>query len=364
MNAFTTRAWLVSIGAALAIAAGCAGLTPGGSTFSPQANVQRPRDFPTPTPAPKHLYVDHYGRFYIYGLPLSASSKPQRVLTEAPDESLPPQIAVSAFGIVALVTPTEIRLYKPPIVSLTRAAAKTIVTLTPAMTEIGPSGADLTDVEFDPLGNLWLFSGLGGEISELRRPINNLTVAGLIIPFGAPGTKTAAYGVVQGRFDVGDNLYVYGQSATGAMLFKTNFPYSKPLSPTGINVAEADLVDSSQFLPSDPNPTTVILGQYFGPLASPPPQQPPPQPVNVIAQFAEPLNPFLGLFPNAIVNDIVGALAADPPRTVFYTLGAATGRLSVYPLPLTQKAKPKFSIHCLAGVARCDGKTEHLFTAP
>jgi len=364
MNALTTRLWLASIGIALAIAAGCAGVTPATDGFLARSALQRTIIAGSPSPPPGHLYVDHYGKFYGYRLPLTVSSKPQLSLVEAPDQSLPPQIAVNAYGLVAIVTPAEIRLFRPPIVSVARSKAKTIVPLTPAMTQIGPSGADLADIEFDPNGNLWLFSALGGEITELRAPVNVKSVASIVIPFGAPGTKTANYGVVQGRFDVGANLFVYGQSATSATIFKTSFPYARPLSPIGINVAQADFVDSSQFLTSYSNPVTVILGQYFGPLASPPPQQPPPQPVNVIAQFAEPLNPMLGLFPNATSNDVVGALTADAPRTVFYTLAASNGRLSVYPLPLVRNAKPKLSLACLAGVAHCDGKSEHLFLAP
>lgn len=364
MNAVPSRAWLVTIGAALAISAGCAGVTPATTTPATLPANARPALYGSPTPAPKHLYADHYGRFYEYGLPLSKLSKPQRVLTEAPDQPLPPQIAVSAYGVVAIVTPSEIRLYRPPIASLVRTAAYAIVPLTPAMTQIGASGADLADVEFDPNGNLWLFSALGGEISELRAPITKRSVASIVIPFGAVGTKSANYGVVAGRFDVNATLYVYGQSATSATLFKTSFPYARGPSPMGINVAQAYFVDSSQFLPSDQYPVTVVLGQYFGPLASPPPQQPPPQPVNVLAQFQEPLNPVAGLFPNTITNGIVGALTADPQRTLFYTLDASTGRLSVYPLPLTPKALPKLTLRCLGGVAKCDGKPEHLFLAP
>jgi hypothetical protein len=224
--------------------------------------------------------------------------------------------------------------------------------------------AVFVDAEFDPSDNLWLFSGLGGEISELVAPLRRSSVAAVIIPFGAPGTKTASYGLMQGRFDVSSNLYIYAASATNAQLFKTGFPYAKPPSPTGLNVMQADFVDSSQYLPTDPVPASLILGQYFGPLASPPPQRPPPLPVNALAQFAQPLNPVTGLFPNATVRDIVGALVADPPELLFFTLDASDGDLRAFGLPLTPHAKPKLILRCLAGRANCDGKPEHLFLAP
>ena len=37
---------------------------------------------------------------------------------------------------------------------------------------MGPSGADLMDIEYDPNENLWLFNNLGAEITELRSPIS------------------------------------------------------------------------------------------------------------------------------------------------------------------------------------------------
>ena len=51
-----------------------------------------------------------------------------------------------------------------------------------------------------------------------------------------------------------------------------------------------------------------------------------------------PLNPVQGFFPDATADTIVGALAADPPRTLFYTLDAFTGRLDVWQMPLHTKA--------------------------
>ena len=206
----------------------------------------------TPSPPPTHLYVDHNGTFFAYTLPLSESSKPLRRLVEDPGAAFPPQLAVDPFGRVAIVTAAEIRFFYPPIRSFEPSAARLTIELSPAITQIGPSGADVIDAEFDPSDNLWLFSGLGGEISELVAPFRRSSIASVVIPFGAPGTKTASYGVVQGRFDVSSNLYIYAASATGAQLFKTGFPYAKPPSPTGLNVEQADFLDSSQYLSTDP----------------------------------------------------------------------------------------------------------------
>jgi len=363
MKHATAFSWLAMLALALAGLAACGR---GTGTLVPNAApaaLAHPAAAATLTPPPKLLYADHNGTLYQYRLPLSSASRPQRALQEDPNAAFPPQIAVNAFGTIAIVTASEIRIFKPPIVSLARTKAHKIVPLTPAMTEIGPSGADVIDAEYDPRGNLWLFSGLGGEISELRAPISRTTVAAVVIPFGAPGTKTASYGVIQGRFDVNSTLYAYGQSATSASLFKTSFPYAKSMSPLdGLNIAQAAFVDSSQFLPTAPDPVSVIVGQYFGRLSSPPPQQPPPQPSNVLAQFSLPLMPVLGLFPNAVVNEVVGAVAADPPAGAFFTLDAGNGHLAVYPLPLHAHDKPKLTLRCLAGGKNCNGK--HLFLAP
>lgn len=76
------------------------------------------------------------------------------------------------------------------------------------------------------------------------------------------------------------------------------------------------------------------------------------------------LNPQLGLFPDAVVDAIVGALAADPPRQRVYTLDAADGRLKAYGLPLRSHAKAAVSLRCLAPGGGCSEKLEHLFLAP
>lgn len=365
MRSSSARAWLVALAVAAAFVAGCGQQTHAVVPNAAPATANVPSAIATLTPPPGHLYVDHNGKFYEYKLPLTASSKPLQSLNEEPGSSIPPQIAVDPHGNVAIVTPSEIRLFRKPVVSFAPDKARRIIALSPAITEIGPSGADLVDAQYDPYSDLWLFSGLGGEITELRAPVSKTSVAAVVIPFGAPGTKTAAYGVVQGRFDVNATLYVYGQAATSASLFKTSFPYAKPMSPLdGLNIAQAAFVDASQFLPSDPAPTSVIVGQYFGALATPPPQQPPPQPVNVLAQFPLPLMPVLGLFPNAIVDEVVGALAADPPARSIFTLDAADGHLSVYPLPLVAQGSPKLKIRCLAGAKNCNEKPEHVFLAP
>lgn len=356
--------WFAAFAVAAA-AAGCGQGTNAGTRDALPATIQRTSPVATLTPPPEHLYVDHNGTFSEYKLPLTKSSRPILTLREDPGSSFAPQIAVDQHGNVAIVTASQLRVFKKPIVTFFPKKAHTIVALTPAMTEIGPAGADLIDSEYDAFDNLWLFSGLGGEITELRAPVSKTSVASVVIPFGAPGTKTAAYGVVQGRFDINSTLYVYGQSATSASLFKTSFPYAKPMSPLdGLNIKQAAFVDSSQFLNSDPDPVSVIVGQYFGPLATPPPQQPPPQPVNVLAQFPLPLMPVQGLFPNAIVNEIVGAVAADPPARLVFTLDAANGHLSVYPLPLATHVAPKLTLRCLARAKNCNEKPEHLFLAP
>lgn len=359
------HAWLAAFAIVAAAAAGCGQGNRAGDLSPVPATIKRPSPIATLTPPPKHLYVDHNGMFYVYALPLTTSSRPLRTLEEEPGAAFAPQIAVDPYGNVAIVTPSQLRVFRKPIVTFAPKKAHLIVALTPAMTEIGPSGADLVDAEYDPSNNLWLFSGLGGEITELRAPVSKRSVASVVIPFGAPGTKTAAYGVIEGRFDVNSTLYVYGQSATSASLFKTGFPYAKPMSPLdGLNIEHAAFVDSSQFLSSDPDPVSVIVGQYFGPLATPPPQQPPPQPSYVLAQFSSPLMPVQGLFPNAIVDEVAGAVAADPPARLVFILDAANGHLAAYPLPLTPHVAPKLVLRCLAGLENCNEKPEHVFLAP
>ncbi len=321
---------------------------------------------PTSSPAANSLYVDHNGTFYEYRLPLSPGSKPMRTLTEWAGLGIAPVIAADQYGNVALGSPTELRFFKAPIVSFAPSRAKLRLTLTPAITEVGISGADLVDLEYDPNENLWLFNNLGAEISELRAPISQSSVAALTIGFGAPGSKTAGYtALTQGRFDVNATLYVYASNSNGhARLFKIAFPYAKPPSIVGINLAQSAFVDSSQWPPSAPNAPSLLLGQYFGQLRSPPPGVPPSPPVNVTAQFPQPFNPSVGLFPDAHLSGIAGALAADPNRASFYTLDQSVGTLNAWTLPMINKGSAKVTIPCLAGPTNCSNKSEHLFLAP
>ena len=211
-------------GAMLAVS-GCGGA--GGS--GPPAVATSSRPPPTPTPPAGKLYVDHNGILYEYALPLSGQSKPLRALVEAPGSGLVPQIAVDPYGKIAIATPTTLRVFNPPIVSFAPPRAKLTLTLTPAITEIGKSGADLVDIEYDPNQNLWLLNNLGGEITELRAPLSKSSVAAIAIEFGAPGSKTAGFPtLIQARFDVNAALYVYAAGSTRARLFKISFPYAKP----------------------------------------------------------------------------------------------------------------------------------------
>jgi len=359
------RTILFCFGAVVATAFAAAGCGGGGSGPAPVAISSPP--LATPTPPANLLYVDHNGILYQYALPLSKTSKPQKVLNEAPGSALVPKLAVNPYGTFAVASTTTLRIFNPPIVSFAPTHAKVSIPLTPAITQVGSNGATLTDVEYDPNGNLWLVNILG-EISELEAPISrNTQSASLTIPFGAPGTKTAGFTPEHASFDINATLYVFGGSSGQQIqdrLFKTSFPYAKQPSSTGLNLDFADFVDSSQYLPTNPNPVPVILGQYYGPLKSPPPGSPPPPPVTGLAQFAQPLNPVQGFFPDATVNTIVSALAADPPRNLFYTLDQATGRLDAYALPLSPQAKPSLSLPCLAGASRCNNQPEHLFMAP
>jgi len=348
--------------AALLAAVACGG---GGSGPAPVALSSPP--LPTPTPPPAKLYVDHNGILFEYALPLKSEAKPVRRLVEAPGSAIAPQLAVDPYGKIAIVTASTLRIFKPPIVSFAPGRAQVAIALTPAITQIGQAGALLSDVEYDPNGNLWLVSVLG-EVSQLAAPITPATQsASLTIQFGAPGTKTAGFSPVHASFDVNAALYVFAAPAAGiqsARLFKSSFPYAKPPGGTGLNLDFAAFVDSSQYLPTNPNPVPLILGQYNGPLHSPPPGEPPPPPVNRLAQFALPLNPVQGLFPDATVDTLVGAIAADPPRNAFYALDQITGRLESYPLPLRGAVKPVFSLPCLGGANVCSNKPEHLFVAP
>ena len=339
----------------------------GGGNSGPAPLAISSPPLPTPSAAPNKLYVDHNGILYQYALPLKAGSKPVRRLVEAPGAPVPPQLAVNPYGSIAIVTASTLRVFKPPIDSLEPGRAQVSIALTPAITQVGPAGAELSDAEYDPNGNLWLVSVLG-EISELRAPISRSTQsAAVTIQFGAPGGKTSGYSPVHASFDVNATLYVFAGTSNGiltARLFKSSFPYAKPPSGTGLNLDFATFVDSSQYLTTNPNPAPVILGQYNGSLQSPPPGQPPPPPVDRLSQFAQPLNPVQGLFPNATVDTIVGAVAADPPRTLFYTLDQFTGRLDVYALPMGAAAKPVFALACPGGTSECSSKPEHLFLAP
>jgi hypothetical protein len=347
-------------GALTATVAGCDVASPG--AVGPQNQNAPPP--PTATPAPRRLYMDHNGTFYEYALPLTPSSKPQRTLSEWPGLASPPQIAVDPLGFVALASPTAIRVFAPPIDSFAR--PKLVVPLSPAITEVGPDGAVLTDIEYDPSRNLWLLNNLGGEVSELRMPISKSSVAAITIIIGAPGSSTAGFSnLIQARFDVNATLYVYAANSTGhARLFDTGFPYAKPPGSFGLNLAQSDFVDASQWPPTAPEQPTLILGQYYGALHRPPPGAPPPPPSNVLGQFVPPLNLQQGYYPEAVENTVVGALIADPPRAVFYGLDKTSGRLDVYPLPLRSHAKPKLSLLCLGGASRCGLKPEHLFLAP
>jgi hypothetical protein len=337
----------------------------GTSGPAPQGLSQPP--LPSSTPAPNWLYVDHYGTWYQYALPLSSHSTPVRTLTEWPDTPppAPPQVAVDQYGNVALASTEYIRLFSPPIVSFSPSHAKLILKLTPAITEVGISGADLADIEYDPNEDLWLLNNLGEEISMLRPPINKATVAALTLGFGTPGTKTAGFtSLIQARFDVNAALYVYAANAVTARLFKLSFPYAKSFSDMGLDLGTADFVDSSQWPPTARVAPSLLLGQYLGDLRSPHPGSPPSPPVDVISQFPQPFNPQVGHFPNAWVNEIVTALSADTYRYTFYTLDAGTGSLDAYPLPLPGHAKPNISLPCLAGPTNCSEKPEHLFLAP
>jgi hypothetical protein len=303
--------------------------------------------------------------FYEYALPLTRASKPERTLVEWRGLATAPQIAVDPLGFVALASTNLIRIFAPPIVSFGASHAKLALPLTPAITQVGPAGADLVDIEYDPNQNLWLLNNLGGEVTELRTPISKSSVAAVTIIFGAPGSKTAGFStLIQARFDINAALYVYASSSARSRVFKTGFPYAKPPSSIGLNLAQADFVDSSQWLPTAPQQPSLILGQYFGPLHSPHPGSPPSPPVNMLSQFTPPLSLQQGLFPSEVVNTIVGALIADPPRASLYSLDAATGRLDVYGLPLLSHAKPKISLPCLGGSSACVHKLEHLFLAP
>jgi hypothetical protein len=359
MKISTVFALVVAVGAAILVVSGC-------GSSGPVPITSPPSGPPNPTPPAKWLYVDHNGTFYAYRLPLSAASKPALTLAEWPGLGLTPAIAVGPYGAVAISSPTEIRIFRPPIVSFERSHVDLSIPLTPAITEINASGnADLGDTEYDPNDNLWLFNNIGAEISELRTPFSKKMQASVQIGFGQPGSKAAGYtNLGQGRFDVSATLYVYASNAAeSSRLFKIGFPYAKPPGTTGLNLDQADFVDASQYLPTAKNPADLLLGQYVGALRTPKPGSPPSPPVDVMSQFYEPLQPTKGLIPNEHVNTVVGALIADPPRERIYTLQTTDGELDVYGLPLGGEAKPVLRFECLAGASNCSAH-EHIFLAP
>ncbi|MBV8489533.1 MAG: hypothetical protein JO199_03310 [Candidatus Eremiobacteraeota bacterium] len=366
-------AWLPQLALAALVLAGvgCQAVATNVSPPSASANGVRGRAiadvYPTPQPSPaKYLYVDHLGMLAIYRLPLTANSTPMRVLDENPGGGAP-AIAVDAYGEIAIGTTTEVRLYQPPIVSLAAKDATVRVHFTPAVTAIGPSGADIVGMVFDPSLNLWLLSGIGGEVTELQRPITPASVAASTVLFGVKGTKTSGFGILGGAsFDISGTLYVYAINSGlpppyDGQLFKLGFPYVKPISTTGLNLSQADFVDTSQFLPSNPNPVPALLGLYNGPLHSPPPQVPPPAPVDELAQFASPLNSVTGPFPTATVSIVIGALIADPPRTRIYTLESTDGRLAEFAFPLQNRARALLTLRCPFKPSNCNEKPEHLY---
>lgn len=356
---FTTPfAGLMAAAALVAVIEGC------GTSGPAPIGISNPPP-PTATPAAKLLYVDHNGTFYIYRLPLSAGSTPVRTLTEWPHLGFPPTITADQYGNVAMGSPKTIRFFKKPIVSFDPSHASLQLTLTPAITEIGDSGADLVDMEYDPNENLWLLNDLGADITELRSPISKTSVAALSIGFGAPGSKTAGFtSLVQARFDINATLYVYASSSVRSRLFKIGFPYAKPPGTTGLNLAQANFIDTSEWPPTAQSAPSLLIGQYFGALQSPKPGSPPSPSVNVAAQFPQPFNPNQGRFPDEHINTITGAIAADTYRYSFYALDAADGSLQVYDLPMTSKATPKLSLPCPGGPSECSEKGEHLFLAP
>src|ERR1700722_17131584 len=352
-------ALVVAVGAAVLAVSGCGSTGPALVTSPPQGP-------PNPTPPAQWLYVDHNGTFYAYRLPLHADSKPERTLAEWPGLGLTPAIAVGSYGEVGIPIPPQIRLFPPPIVSFEASHVKLSIPLTPAITEINASGnADLGDTEYDPNDNLWLFNNIGAEISELRPPFSKRMQASLQIGFGQPGSKAAGYtNLGEGRFDVNATLYVYASNAAGSSrLFMIAFPYARPPGSTGLNLDQADFVDASQYLPTAKNPADLLLGQYIGALRTPKPGSPPSPPGDVMSQFYEPPQPTKGLIPNEHVNTVVGALIADPPRELIYTLQTTDGELDVYGLPLGGGAKPALRLKCLAGASGCTAH-EHLFLAP
>jgi hypothetical protein len=357
--------------------AGCAA---GGFTSPPPSKAPASRavadglPFNTPTPDPNHLYIDHDGTFFIYALPLNRRSKPLRTLAEASPGALPPQIAADQFGSIAIGTPTQISIFKPPILSFAPKRARLTIPLTPAITQMGPAGAVLADLEFDPNENLWVLNNYGsGQVSELAAPLSKYAVATASIQFGVAGTKTGPYASVrQARFDVNGGLYVYASQTQGSfsLLFKSSFPYAKPpAGEFGLDLSTPDFVDPTQWVNGPPPALSggLLLGAYNGLLVAPTPGKSPPPPVQVLAEFNMPIQPigFSPVVPNASVNDVYSGLIADPNRNVFYSLTTSDGSLKVYALPLSTGAAPILRLPCPARPASaCSNKPEHIFFAP
>ena len=350
---------LMAVAGATAAFAGCA------TNSSTPVTLEQPPP-PTSTPPAKLLYESLNGTFYEYRLPLTQGSKPILTLPEWPGLPGPPQIAADQYGNVALSSPQFIRFYRKPIVSFDRSHAYLQLKLTPAITQIGQSGADLVDIEYDPNENLWLLNNLGPGLSELRAPITKSSVAAVTIGFGVPGTKTAQFTILnEARFDINAALYVYASTSSGrSRLFKVSFPYAKPPGTTGLNLAIPDFVDASEWPPSAPVAPSLLLGQYDGALHSPKPGSPPSPPVDAMAQFPQPFNPIVGRFPDAHVDQIAGALTADTYRYSFYSLNFDDGTLNVYALPMRGGEKPKLTLPCVASAGNCTGRPEYLFLAP
>jgi len=349
----------------LLIAAAIAAVSSGCGTSGPAPIGLSNPPPPTATPAANLLYVDHNGTLYEYALPLTPGSKPVRSLTEWPGLGVAPAIAADQYGNVAVASPQQIRIFHKPIVSFAASHAAVKIKLTPAITQVGPFGADLVDMEYDPNEDLWLLNNLGADISMLRPPLTRNSVAALTIGFGAPGSKTHGFTtLVQARFDINATLYVYASNSARSLLWKIGFPYAKPPSSVGLDLAQADYVDSSQWPPTATSAPSLLLGQYLGQLHSPKPGSPPSPPVDVTAQFPQPFNPTQGRFPDAHVNSLIGALTADTYRYSYYTLDAGDGSLKVYDLPMKSQQRPKLSLACLAGPSNCSQKIEHMFLAP
>ena len=173
-------------------------------TPSPRGAHRHTCQFFTPTPTPGHLYVDHNGTFSIYALPLTRlrnlKERCRKQRARCCRRRSPPTCSGTSRSPRRLRSTSFTRRF----VRLRRNRAYLKIPLTPAITQIGPSGADLADIEFDPNLNLWLVNNYGGgAVSELQRPLHKYAVAAATIFFGVPGTKAGPYGSLRNaRFDV------------------------------------------------------------------------------------------------------------------------------------------------------------------